>query len=244
MRRIDYKTLEDLEFPSVLKQVSQNCVTEPGRENILSIQPFQEFDEILPELERVKEFTASFDGENKIPNHGFDPIFRELRLLEIENSSLEISGFRKILTISETTRILQKFFEKFEEFYFHLNSFSEEVNFTSILSEEINKKINKYGEIKDEASSELGTIRRRLNLVKGKINSSFTKAFSQYAQNDYLDEIRESVVENRRVLAVKAMHRKKVRGAVLGSSKTGSIVSIEPQQTLAYAHALSNLISE
>ena len=242
--RIDSKTLEDLEFPAVLRQVAEFCVTEPGKESVLSISPFQDFDEIEPELKRVKEFTASFDGENRIPNHGFDPIFRELRLLEIENSSLEISGFRKILSISETTRILLKFFKKFEEFYIHLNSFSEEVNYTSIISEEINKRVDKYGEIKDEASTELGTIRRRLNVVKGKINSSFTKALSQYAQSDYLDEIRESVVENRRVLAVKAMHRKKVKGAVLGSSKTGSIVYIEPQETLEYANELSNLIYE
>jgi DNA mismatch repair protein MutS2 len=242
--RIDSKTLEDLEFPAVLRQVAEFCVTEPGREAILAIIPFEEFSEIEPELQRVKEFTASFDGDNRIPNHSFDPIFRELRLLEIENSSLEISGFRKILSISETTRILLKFFKKFEEFYIHLNSFSEEVSYTSIISEEINKRVDKYGEIKDEASTELGTIRRRLNVVKGKINSSFTKALSQYAQSDYLDEIRESVVENRRVLAVKAMHRKKVKGAVLGSSKTGSIVYIEPQETLEYANELSNLIYE
>ena len=242
--RIDSKTLEDLEFPSVLRQVAEFCVTEPGNEAVLSITPFQDFDEIEPELQRVKEFTASFDGDNRIPNHGFDPVFRELRLLEIENSSLEISGFRKILSISETTRILLKFFKKYEEFYVHLNSFSEEVNYTSIISEEINKRIDKYGEIKDEASAELGAIRRRLNVVKGKINSSFTKALSQYAQSDYLDEIRESVVENRRVLAVKAMHRKKVKGAVLGSSKTGSIVYIEPQETLEYANELSNLLYE
>ncbi len=244
MAGIDNKTLEDLEFPTVLQQVSQNCVTEPGREKVLSIIPFQGFSQIEPELQRVKEFTASFQGDNPIPNHGFEPIFRELRLLDIENSTLEISGFRKILSISETTRILLKFFKKFEEFYIHLNSFSEDVNYTTIISEEINKRVDKYGEIKNEASAELGAIRRRLNVVKGKINSSFAKALLQYSQNDYLDEIRESVVENRRVLAVKAMHRKKVKGAVMGSSKTGSIVYIEPQETLEYANELSNLLYE
>ena len=244
MSRVNQKTLEDLEFPSVLLQVADNCVTEPGREAVLAIKPFKELSEIPTELQRVKEFTASFEGENRIPNHGFEPIFRELRLLEIENSTLEVSGFRKILSISETTRILLKFFKKFEEFYVHLNNFSEEVFYTSSISEEINKRLDKYGEVKDDASTELGTIRRRLNVVKGKINSSFSKALRHYAQNDYLDEIRESVVENRRVLAVKAMHRKKVRGAVLGSSKTGSIIYIEPQETLEYANELSNLLYE
>ncbi|HLW32928.1 MAG TPA: hypothetical protein VKX40_11740 [Aequorivita sp.] len=244
MSRIAKKTLEDLEFPTVLKQISDYCVTGPGKETALSIVPFRYFSEIEPELIRVNEFKASFAGDIPIPNHGFDPIFRELRLLEIENSSLEISGFRKILSISETTKILLKFFKKYEEFYLHLNSFSENVDFTPSISEEINKKIDKYGEIKDEASTELGAIRRRLHVVRGRINSSFAKALSQYAQSDYLDEIRESVVENRRVLAVKAMHRKKVRGAVMGSSKTGSIVYIEPQETLEYANELTNLLYE
>jgi len=244
MGRIANKTLEDLEFPTVLKQISENCITEPGKERALSIIPFQDFDQIEPELLRVKEFAASLQGENPIPNHGFEPIYKELHLLGIEGSILEFSGFRKILSISETTRLLLKFFKKYEEFYTHLNSYSENINHISAISEAINQKIDKYGEIKDDASTELNNIRRKLNGLKGKINSSFNRALSQYIQNDYLDEIRESVIENRRVLAVKAMHRKKIRGAVLGSSKTGSIVYIEPQETLEYSNELSNLLYE
>ncbi|QAA80949.1 DNA mismatch repair protein MutS [Aequorivita sp. H23M31] len=244
MARIANKTLEDLEFPAVLKQVSENCVTEPGKEKTLSLVPYPEFSEIQPELLRVNEFLASFIGDNQIPNHGFEPIIKELHLLNIERSTLDISGFRKILSIAETTRILLKFFKKYEEFYIHLNEFSENIDYNPIIAESINQKIDKYGEIKDDASLELKTIRQRLNGLKGKINSSFNKALLQYSQNDYLDEIRESVVENRRVLAVKAMYRKKVNGAVLGSSKTGSIVYIEPQQTLEYANELSNLLYE
>ena len=241
MARIANKTLEDLEFPSVLKQVSEYNITGPGKESVLSITPFQNISLIEPELLRVKEFTASFGDDNPIPNHGFDPIFTELHLLGIENSSLEISGFRKTLGLSETTRALLKFFRKYAEFYVHLNSFSEKVDYTPVISEAIAQKIDKYGGIKDDASSELETIRRRLNAVKGMINSSFHKALSHYVQLDYLDEIRESVVENRRVLAVKSLNRRKIRGAVLGSSKTGSIVYMEPQETLEYTNELSNL---
>jgi DNA mismatch repair protein MutS2 len=56
-----------------------------------------------------------------------------------------------------------------------------------------------------------------------------------------LDDIRESVVENKRVLAVKAMNRRKVKGAIMGGSKTGSIVYIEPETTLQYSRELNNL---
>ncbi len=90
MVRIDKKTLQDLEYPSVLQQVSEFCITEPGRIEVLAIEPYKDTESIQPELFRVKEFTASFDNENRIPNHGFEAIANELHLLNIENSSLEI----------------------------------------------------------------------------------------------------------------------------------------------------------
>ena len=80
-----------------------------------------------------------------------------------------------------------------------------------------------------------------LNKLKGKINSSFTSALNTYHNLDYLDDIRESVVDNRRVLAVKAMYRRKVKGAIMGGSKTGSIVYIEPETTLNHSRELNNL---
>lgn len=244
MARVGKKTLEDLEFSQVLEQISEFAITNPGKKKIKNIKPFSHFSRIQPELKRTKEFKASFGDDNPIPNHGFDDISNELYLLEIENSTLEIPGFRRIKTVAEITRILLKFFKKYEEFYVYLNEFSEEVNYTSLISEKIDTIIDKYGEIKDDASPELLSIRKRLSVVKNQINASFVKALLRYAQQDYLDEIRESVVENRRVLAIKAMYRKKIHGAVLGSSKTGSIVYIEPQETLEYANELSNLIYE
>jgi len=244
MVRIDNKTLESLEFTAVLEQVSSFCITPLGLEKSRNISPFLDTDNIKIELNRVREFTMSLTGDNTIPNHGFESIENELYLFGIENSTLELLSFRRILSVTQTTQVLLKFFKKFELFYIHLNSFSNEINYTSILSEEIIKKIDKYGQVRDDASENLFEIRRRLKQVKGKINSSFSKALTHYIQQNYLDDIRETIVDNRRVLAVKAMYRKKIRGAVLGSSKTGGLVYIEPQETLDYSNELSNLFYE
>ena len=244
MIRIDTKTLADLEFPTVLDQISEFCITELGKEATQAVVPYSEEAAIVPELHRTKEFMASFGSDNGIPNHGFESIEKELQLLEIENSSLELIGFRRILSVTETTKDLLKFFKKFEEFYVYLQAFATEINYTSDISEEIKKKIDRYGHVRDEASQELSAIRRRLNVVKGQINSSFNKALTRYAQAEYLDDIKETVVDNRRVLAVKSMYRKKIKGAVLGQSKTGILVYMEPQETLEFANELSNLIYE
>ena len=90
--------------------------------------------------------------------------------------------------------------------------------------------VDKFGIIKDNASPDLINIRRSINVVRGKINQSFGMALSQYHSLGYLDDIKETVVENRRVLAVLAMYRRKVKGSILGSSKTGSIAYINPKQ--------------
>ena len=244
MINIQSKTLESLEFPLVLQEISSACITALGEEKVLAIVPFSKPEEINPELIRVKEFAASLSGDNGIPNHGFEAIEKELFLLDIENSSLEVLGFRRILSVTSTTQTLIKFFKKFETFYIYLNSYSESITYNPFFSQEIIKIIDKYGLVRDDASSELSAIRKRLKHVKGKINSSFLKSLSNYIKQDYLDDIKESIVDNRRVLAVKAMYRKKIKGTVLGNSKTGSIVYMEPQETLEYSNELSNLLYE
>lgn len=244
MSQVNQITLKDLEFPTVLQQIADCCITDSGTFQVLNLKPLRKHPQILKELYRVKEFTASFGSDNPIPNHGFESIDKELQLFDIENSSLEIAGFRRILSVCETTGNLLVFFNKNEEFYEYLTKQAAKVKYTRLMAEQIHRVIDKYGFIKEDASKELAIIRRKLLHVKGQIGATFGKALARYAQAGYLDDIRESVVENRRVLAVTAMYRKRVQGAVLGTSKTGGIVYIEPQETLEYATELSHLIYE
>ncbi|WP_298421358.1 DNA mismatch repair protein MutS [uncultured Kordia sp.] len=241
MIKIHSKTLDDLEFETVLQQVSEHAVTAYGKQKISDTQPFHDQDLLLTNLAYVNEYLASFENENVIPNHGFDGISLEIKLLAIENSFLEIAGFRKISAISNAVNLLLKFFKKFHEYYPTLQSRAEQIEFTKVLVTQIDNVINRFGEVKDTASPALASIRKGILSIRGKINQSFSSALSRYNQAEYLDEIRETVVDNRRVLAVKAMHRRKVKGAIMGSSKTGSIVYIEPEITLQYSRELTNL---
>ena len=241
MSSIHHKTLEDIEFFSVLQQVSEYSITALGKTEVLSIKPISDKDLLINSLYLTNEFVSSFDNDNRIPNHGFEPITHELKLLSIENSFLETQSFRKIAAISETSNTLVKFFDKFKDYYPNLNAFSLRITVTKDIINEIDNVIDKYGDVKDRASNELLQLRRSLNAVKGKVNQSFNIALNHCIANDYLDDIKESVVENRRVLAVKAMYRRKVKGAILGNSKTGSIVYIEPETTFKYARDVQNL---
>ncbi|SFT02021.1 DNA mismatch repair protein MutS2 [Zhouia amylolytica] len=241
MNKIHDKTLQDLEFSTVLNQVADRCTTELGKEAALEIKPFSKRDKMIEALNLTNEYLSSFDNNNQIPNHGFEDISPEIKLLNIENTVIEIKGFRKIGAISGTVNTHITFFKKFHDYYPTLFRTSQQIEFTKEIIEETEKVIDRFGEIKDDASPDLKYIRRQLNEVKSKINQSFSRALSSYIASGYLDDIKESVVENRRVLAVKAMYRRKVKGSVLGSSKTGSIVYIEPEETFRYNRELNNL---
>ncbi|RYJ45017.1 endonuclease MutS2 [Flavobacterium beibuense] len=240
MISITDKTLKDLEFNTVLEAVATSCTTDNGKEKAMNIAPFKNREDLMLSLQQTSEYVSSFDNNNALPNHGFEAIANEIKFLSIEDSYLEAAGFRKISNISETSNTLIKFLEKFQDYYSSLYKRANEVEYTKEIVKNIDKIIDKYGEIKDDASPELQNIRREMNLVKSKINQSFAMALSQYNGLGYLDDIRESVVENRRVLAVLAMYRRKVKGSILGSSKTGSITYIEPEATLRYSRELNN----
>lgn len=241
MINIHTKTLQDLEFATVLQQVSAYCVTHLGNQKALAIVPYQDKGTLLNALQLTNEYVSSYYNDNRIPNHGFDAITKELQLLRIENTYLETHSLKKIISISLTANEIVKFLNKFEEYYPNLKLYAQRTEVTTALIERIDGVVDRFGDVKDNASALLYEIRQSMNKLKGKINSSFTSALNQYHNLEYLDDIRESVVENKRVLAVKAMYRRKVKGAIMGGSKTGSIVYIEPETTLQHTRELNNL---
>ncbi|MBZ4035193.1 DNA mismatch repair protein MutS [Flavobacterium sp. 17A] len=241
MISITEKTLQDLQFPTVLETISDGCNTDIGKEKALQIKPFRDKEELMQSLMQTSEYVSSFQNNNAIPNHGFDAITHEIKFLAIEDSFLEVGSFRKIANLSATTNVLLNFLKKFDDYYPNLNARASRVELTKDIITAIDAIVDKYGEIKDNASPALSGIRQNMNLVRGKVNQSFGSALTQYNSLGYLDDIKESFVQNRRVLAVLAMYRRKVKGSILGSSKTGSIAYIEPEATLKYSRELANL---
>lgn len=244
MSHISEKTLIDLEFFTILKSVSEFCISDLGKQAVLEIKPYVNKEQLLPELYQVNEYLSSFVNDNRIPNHYFDDIQKEIHLLNIENSYLEPASFLKILNNTNTVFELLKFFKKFKDIYPTLYSSSEEIEYQKAITENINKIITSFAEVNENASPLLKQIRSEINSIRAKIGGSFTRALNQYNSAGYLDDIRESVIDNQRVLAVLAMHRRKVKGSLVGSSKTGSIVYIAPEATLQYSRELQNLSYE
>ncbi len=245
MLYIPKKTLEDLEFFEVLNQISKHAKTLIGNEQCQKIRPLDQNDEeLLSSLSHVSEYRSSFDNENTIPDHFFKDFSKCFRLLEIENSVLSIESFNDISLASETVNNLLSFFKKFKTYYPKIFLVGEEIEQNKDIKKTINNIIDRFGEIRNNASEKLKLLRNKIQSIQKEIGQSFEEALKKLNELDYLDGIRESVIDNKRVLAVKSMHRKKIKGRIAGSSKTGSIVFIEPEITHELSNVLQNLYFE
>lgn len=231
MLKITEKNKNDLGFDNIIQFISELCDTAIGKSLAEKISTDFKKEELIQALEATHEYLGALTSQNQIPSHVFDDLDNDLQLLQIEDSILEKDAFVKIslLTVKTTDHIT--FLKKFNDYYPTLSSFALKLNLQKEIINHIKIVFDKYGEIKNDATPELARIRRNIQLIKSKIGQSFQSSLVHFNSLGYLDEIKESVIENTRVLAVSAMHRRKVKGAALGSSKTGSIIFIEPEST-------------
>ena len=89
---ISEKTLQDLEFSTVLQHITEFCISGLGKEKVLEIIPIRNKRQLFKELNLVDEYVSSFESENRVPNHNFDNISSSIKRLAIEVSN-SVSSF-------------------------------------------------------------------------------------------------------------------------------------------------------
>jgi len=241
--RVSIDSLKELEFPELLEHIVPFAFSPKIGKKIKNILPLP-FNEAKENLEKVSEYLTSFESQNAIPFHEYEDIEEELKVLHIENYRLDSSSFIKIKNISMMVGKLVIFFKKFNEYYpLHFTE-SQNIELTKIIIEKINKVFNRFGEVKSDASEYLATIRRDIQNARKAIDENFSNALNHYSKQDFLDDIRETIIDDQRVLAVKSGFKKRIRGRVLGVSKTGSVSYIQPENVAKYQFKLRENLDE
>ena len=225
--QISNQTLKDLEFHAVQSEIAAFAYTEKVVERIAELQPYSDYTELIQDLHTTNEYLASFESGNAFPFAEYYILDEYLKRLEIENYYLPAEEFFKIKSNTLQVKQILKYLTAFEEYTPVLHQKASSIVYEKDIVKLIDTVFNKFGEVKDDASPELKIIRDRLRHLNSRITELFNKSMAYHS--DYLDDIRESVIGNRRVLAVKSFQRKRVKGQFLGTSKTGSITFIEPE---------------
>lgn len=230
---INQDDLNELEFPELLSEISPFAYSPKTKEKIINLRPMPIYEAEIS-LKKTSEYLSSFESSNAIPFDEYEDIEEELKLMLIENYRLENAAFIRIKTITEQIGRLQKFFPTMPETFFTLMEDVSMLDFKKEIIEKVDKVFNRFGEIKSEASPILKELRTEIQHAKKAIQENFNRALTTFGQNDFLDDIRESIIDDQRVLAVKSAFKKRVPGRILGISKTGSITYIQPDSVVRH----------
>lgn len=241
--QVTKENLQELEFPKLLAEISPFAFSPKVADKILHLKLLT-IDEAEISLKKTSEFLTSFESSNAIPFSEYEDLEAELKVMHIENFRLDNAAFIRIKNITEQIGKLQKFFPAFSETFPILLEEVQKLEFKKEIVEKIDKVFNRFGEVKSEASTVLKTLRAEIQHAKKHIQENFSKTLSHLSSTDFLDEIRETVIDDQRVLAVKSSFKKRVPGRVLGVSKTGSITYIQPESVARHQFKLKEAEEE
>lgn len=224
----DEQTVLDLEFDKILEWCSEYAFSEKTIDRILKTRPKRDFDtihEALSQIEALKNIHLSTNG---FPRLEFDDLYKEIKLLGIKRSIIPLSGVLKIYGASQLVNAYLKFFEFHNEKFQSIESVFSDTYKTNEIIDAVEKIIDSSGAIKDSASSNLKSIRTSIKGTHRKIQRNFEKELRRLSKSNLLSDTKETVLGSRRVLSVKAAYKKQFSGTLMGTSKTGSMVHIEP----------------
>ena len=230
-QNIHPKALQDLEFDQILLHIAAFAQSDAAKTQVLQVQPEIDKDLIETELSKTNEYLTSLESDNPLPYHYINPFDKALKQLDVENSFIEPKELLNIAQAIDTIAGLKKFFTKLSSYFPHLLHEIDLLKIHPEIAKTIHQKIDTYGDIKDTASEDLSRIRKQIGSVNQEILQIFAREKQKYDKLGYLSDIKETVIDERNVLAVQAAFRKKIKGSLLGNSKTGSIVFIEPEAT-------------
>ncbi|MDE6632805.1 MAG: Smr/MutS family protein, partial [Muribaculaceae bacterium] len=115
------------------------------------------------------------------------------------------------------------------------------VSFPNI-EREIERCVNKFGEIKDNASPELSEIRRSISSANGSIARAMRRVLDRAAAEGIVDkDTSPSMRDGRMVLPVSAAMKRSINGIIHDESASGKTVFIEPAEVVEAGNRLREL---
>jgi DNA mismatch repair protein MutS2 len=235
--------LQKLEFDKIIELLEQEAVTPMAAAELRELQPGTSFEAIDLRLREVRDWKLSLEKNDRIPLSAFGDIAPDLELLTVEGYTLQSESFQGILRVLLNMRDLFRFFGGGvkREIYPKIYDYLRPLSYDEGLSKAIMSVFDEKGDIRPDASSDLLRIRREQTARMRDLDSKFRQIVTEYRTKGWLADTLESFRNNRRVLAVPAEHKRKIRGIIHDESDTGRTAFIEPDAIIEINNDLFDL---
>ena len=237
---------QKIDFQVIRDGLKGCCISTLGKERVDAMQWLTHYPTLTKLLAYVREMMALLsDPTLAFPNGDIYDLREALSRIRIEGlfmDEAELFSLRKMLDYSAQ---LERFFATLDKVkYPLLSSNLIDISPYSLITL-IDKIIDRYGKMRDNASPELARIRKEISASQGSVSRALNAILRQAQAEGILDkDATPTMREGRLVLPVPPAYKRKIGGIVHDESATGKTVFIEPQQVVEANNRIRELEGE
>jgi len=223
--------LRALEFDRVVEAVCRYALTPQGLQRLRTLRPLTDQEAVKAALAATAE-TFRFLGDNSIALQAGSDLDTVLDAIGVEGRPLEplhLLSLAAFLTSVDNTcssiRRAGATVPTLRRIADRVASFDAEIG-------DLRRKIDPAGEVLDDASGELKSVRERLRKQRARLRGTLESYLRGKDTSKYLQQQIVTDRNGRYVLVVRSEHRSAIPGIVHGSSGSGASLFLEPLSTV------------
>lgn len=237
-------------FDAVRQQLKAMCTSTLGAKNCDEMIFSHARQEVIARLEETSEMVRINRSDIEFPIGTIHDMTETLAGIRVDGVYLSTAELVKLRSSMETMAAIAAFFKNCRNDegatpYPRLDAIALSLMTFPALVSEINRVIDRWGNVKDNASAELASIRSSLSSMSGTINSLMRRVVSRAVKEGFVDaDTTPSVRDGRLVIPVSPMNKRKIPGIVHDESASGKTFFIEPAEVVEANNRLRELEME
>ncbi len=232
-------------FDFVRQDIENKCISPLGLMQSSFICFSSEYSTVIRQLNETNEFLNIISSSIDFPINDFFDVTPSLNSIRAEGSFMSEESLFRLLRSLNTIASITSFFSPKEEGalpYPALSDMCSQLQSFPLITREIENIIDKFGNIKDNATPELLSIKKRIQSTTASINGILRRIITEGRQNGILEkDVAPSVRDGRLVLPVAPMNKRKIKGIVHDESASGKTVFIEPGEIVEANNTIREL---
>ena len=221
------KNLRSLEFDKIREMLAECALTEGAKELSLSLLPSVYPEEILRRLRRTTDSRRLIDAKG-VPSFGLVKDVTDSCERAGKGATLSARELLDVANVLRTSRSLIDYIRTNKTFDTSIDEVFERLIPNKHIEDRIYRSIISEDMIADEASRELGDIRRKIRNESNKIKETLQKYITSGSYSKYLQENIVTVKNGRYVVPVRAECKNEIKGLIHDTSASGSTIFVEP----------------
>ena len=239
---------QKIDFQVIRDGLKGCCMSILGKERVDAMQWLTRYGVVRELLSRVREMMAVLtDPTLSFPSGEIYDLREALSRIRIDGlfmDEVELFSLRKMLDYAAQ---LERFFAALDRIKYPELSISAGPSalFAQSIITFIDRILDRYGKMRDNASPELARIRKEISASQGSVSRVLNAILRQAQAEGILDkDAVPTMREGRLVLPVPPAYKRKIGGIVHDESATGKTVFIEPQQVVEANNRIRELEGE